>query len=75
MSQAEIKKSLLTSTDFYSLFQTLPLEIRQGFLQLLFQNNSAELEDSILYLACKNSRNEVFLSELESQSLLESLPQ
>ena len=75
MSQAEITESLLTSTDFYSLFQNLPLEIRQGFLQLLFQNNSAELEDSILYLACENSRNEGFLSELESQSLLESLPQ
>jgi hypothetical protein len=44
VSQAEIKESLLTSTGFYSLFQTLPLEIRQGFLQLLFQNNSAELE-------------------------------
>ena len=75
MSQAEITESLLTSTGFYSLFQNLPLEIRQGFLQLLFQNNSAELEDSILYLACENSRNEGFLSELESQSLLESLPQ
>ena len=60
MSKAEITESLQTSTGFYSLFQTLPLEIRQGFLQLLFQNNSTELEDSILYLACKNSRNEGF---------------
>ncbi len=75
MSQAEITDSLLTSRGFYSLFQTLPLEIRQGFLQLLFQNNSSELEDFILYLACDNSRKEGFLSELESQSLLESLPQ
>jgi hypothetical protein len=74
VSQAEIKESLLTSTGFYSLFQTLPPEIRQGFLQLLIQNNSTELEDSILYLACENSRNQGFLSELESQSLLESLP-
>ena len=69
MTQAEITESLLTSTDFYSLFQNLPLEFRQGFLQLLFQNNSAELEVSILYLACENSRNEGFLSELESQTL------
>jgi len=75
MSQAEITESLLTSTGFYSLFQTLPLEIRQGFLQLSFQNNCSELEDSILYLACENSRKEGFLSELESQSLLGSLPQ
>jgi hypothetical protein len=74
MSQAEITESLLTSKGLYSLFQTLPLEIRQGFLQLLFQNNSSELEDSILYVACENSRKEGFLSELESQSLLESLP-
>ncbi|MFN7246679.1 MAG: hypothetical protein ACK5UO_08445 [Microcystis sp.] len=75
MSQAEITDSLLTSTGFYSLFQTLPPEIRQGFLQLLFQNHLPELEDLILYLACENSRKEGFLSELESQSLLESLPQ
>ncbi len=74
MTQAEITESLLTSTGFYSLFQTLPLDIRQGFLQLLFQNNSTELKDSILYLACENARKEGFLSELESQSLLESLP-
>jgi hypothetical protein len=75
VSQAEIKESLLTSTGFYSLFETLPLEIRQGFLKLLFQNNSSELEDFILYLACENSRKEGFLSELECQSILESLPQ
>jgi len=75
VSQAETTESLLTSTGFYSLFQTLPQEIRQGFLQLLFQNNSSELEDSILYFACENSRKEGFLSELESQTLLESLPQ
>jgi hypothetical protein len=75
MNQAEITNSLLTSTGFYSLFQTLPPEIRQGFLQLLFKNNSSELEDFILYLACENSRKEGFLSELESQFFLESLPQ
>ena len=75
MTQAEITDSLLTSTGFYHLFQSLPLEIRQGFLQLLFQNNTSELEDLILYLACENSRQEGFLSELESQSFLESLPQ
>ena len=75
MNQAEITDSLLNSTGFYSLFQTLPLEIRQGFLQLLFQNNASELEDFILYLACENSRKEGFLSEFESQSLVESLPQ
>ena len=74
MTQVEITESLLTSTGFYSLFQTLPLDIRQGFLQLLFENNFTELKDSILYLACENSRKEGFLSELESQSLLESLP-
>lgn len=75
MSQAELSQSLLTSTGFYSLFQTLPLEIRQGFLKLLFQENQSELEDLILYLACENSRQEGFLSDLEAQSLLENLPQ
>ncbi len=71
MSQAELIQSLLTSTGFYSLFQTLPLEIRQGFLKLLFQENQSELEDLILYLACENARQEGFLSDLEAQSLLE----
>jgi hypothetical protein len=75
MSQAEITESLLTSVGFYSLFQTLPQEIRQGFLKMLFQDNSSELEDFILYTACENSRKEGFLSEFEAQSLLESLPQ
>lgn len=75
MSQAEITESLLTSGGFYSLFQTLPKEIRQGFLKILFQDNSSELGDFILYLACENSRKEGFLSEFESQSFLESLPQ
>lgn len=71
MSQAELSQSLLTSTGFYSLFQTLPLEIRQGFLKLLFQENQSELEDLILYLACENARQEGFLSDLEAKSLLE----
>ena len=75
MSQAELTQSLLTSTGFYSLFQTLPLEIRQGFLKLLFQENQSELEDLILYLACENARQEGFLSDIEAQILLESLPQ
>lgn len=75
MSQAELTQSLLTSTGFYSLFQTLPLEIRQGFLKLLFQENQSELEDLILYLACENARQEGFLSDIEAQTLLESLPQ
>jgi len=75
MSQAELTESLLTSTGFYNLFQTLPLEIRQGFLKLLFQENQSELEDLILYLACDNARQEGFLSDLEAQTLLESLPQ
>jgi len=74
MSQAEITKSLQTSTGFYRLFQTLPLEIRQGFLQLLLQEHPSDLEDFILYLACENSRKEGFLSDLEAQDFLESLP-
>ena len=42
MSQAEITESLQTSVGFYSLFQTLPQEIRQGFLKMLLQDNSSE---------------------------------
>jgi hypothetical protein len=75
MSQTEITESLQTSTSFYKLFQTLPLEIRQGFLRILFHDNPSELEDFILYLAGENSRKEGFLSDLEAQSFLQSLPQ
>jgi hypothetical protein len=75
MSQTEITDSLLTSTGFYRLFKTLSPEIRQGFLRILFQDSPSELEDFILYLACENSRKEGFLSDLEAQSFLQSLPQ
>ena len=44
MIQAEITDSWLTRTVFYHLFQTLPLEIQQGFLKLLFQNHTPKLE-------------------------------
>jgi len=75
MSQAELTESLLTSTGFYHLFQTLPIEIRQGFLKLLFQENPSEVKDFILYLACEQAGQEGFLSDLEAQSFLENLPQ
>ncbi len=56
MGQAEITESPLTGSGFYSsLFQALPLEVRHGFLKMLFKNSSSELEDFMLYLACENS--------------------
>jgi hypothetical protein len=64
-----------TSLGLYHLFQTLPLETRQGFLELLFEDNPSDLEDLILYLNCKNSRKEGFLSEAEATTFLESLPE
>ncbi|MFZ4667319.1 MAG: hypothetical protein ACOYME_12910 [Prochlorotrichaceae cyanobacterium] len=73
MTQAEIAKSLENSLGFYNLFKTLSPETRQGFLKLLFEDNSSEFQDLILYLACERSRREGFLSESESQSFLERL--
>ena len=51
MTQTQLSESLESSLGFYKLFQTLDPEIRQGFLKLLFQEYSSELEDFILYLA------------------------
>ena len=74
MTQTQLSESLESSLGFYKLFQTLDPEIRQGFLKLLFQEYSSELEDFILYLACKNARQEGFLSEIEAQIFLDILP-
>jgi hypothetical protein len=73
MTQTELLKSIESSSGFYSLFKTLPLEIRQGFLKILFQEESPEIEDFILYIACEKSRKDGFLSDAEAQSFLNDL--
>ena len=70
MTQIELFQSIESSSGFYNLFKTLPLEIRQGFLKILFQEESPELEDFILYIACEESRKNGFLSDTEAQSFL-----
>ena len=73
MTQIELLQSIESSSGFYNLFKTLPLEIRQGFLKILFQEESPEFEDFILYIACEESRKNGFLSDAEAQSFLKDI--
>ena len=73
MTQTELLKSIESSSGFYSLFKTLPLEIRQGFLKILFQEESPEIEDFILYIGCEKSRKDGFLSDAKAQFFLKDL--
>ncbi len=59
----------------YDLFQTLPPETQQSFLTQLFQRDRGMLEDFFFYLACQEAQTDGFLSEQESQSFVDSLPQ
>ncbi|MEM9219166.1 MAG: hypothetical protein AAGD25_33130 [Cyanobacteria bacterium P01_F01_bin.150] len=68
-------QSLELSKNFYNLFQALPDEAKQGFLNALVQNNREELETAFFYWECKSAKEEGFLSDEEANEFLLSLPQ
>ncbi|PSN19402.1 hypothetical protein C7271_07440 [filamentous cyanobacterium CCP5] len=68
-------QTLQLSHHFYNLFQALPEEAKQGFLEALIANNREEIEDLLFYQDCKAAREEGFLSDEEAQTFLTSLPQ
>ncbi|NEQ99249.1 MAG: hypothetical protein F6K30_21450 [Cyanothece sp. SIO2G6] len=67
-------QTLELSQNFYNLFQSLPDEARQGFLNALVQNNREELETAFFYWECQSAREEGFLSDEETNDFLMSLP-
>ena len=58
----------------YVLYETLPNEVQQAFLEELLEKKHQELEDLAFFLACKQAKDEnQFLSEPEAQAFKQSL--
>ena len=65
-----------TAHSLYALYETLPNEVQQAFLQELIQKKHQELADLSFYLDCKEAKDEnEFLSEQEQKAFIDSLPQ
>ncbi|HBA65312.1 MAG TPA: hypothetical protein DCZ48_03890 [Methylococcaceae bacterium] len=59
----------------FVLYETLPEETQQLFLQELLAKQSEKVETLALYLACKEAKEEnEFLSDAEAQAFINSLP-
>jgi len=62
-----------TAHSLYTLYETLPNEVQQAFLQELLQKRYQQLVDLDFYLACKETKEEnEFLSEQEQQAFIDS---
>jgi hypothetical protein len=67
---------LKTAHSLYALYETLPNDIQQAFLQELLQHQQEKLENLAFYLACQQAKDEDnFFREAESQAFINSLPQ
>ena len=65
-----------TAHSLYALYETLPNEVQQAFLEELLNKKQQELEDLAFALACKQVKNESqFLNEQETQAFIQSLSQ
>jgi len=59
----------------YALYESLPDDIQQTFLQRLFQKERDKLEDMAFYFACREAKEEnEFLSDTDCKDFIESLP-
>jgi hypothetical protein len=69
-------ESANTAHSLYALYETLPNDIQQAFLQELMEKQQERLENLALYLACQQAKNEnEFLSDEESRAFIAGLPQ
>lgn len=65
-----------TAHSLYTLYETLPNEVQQAFLEKLLQKKHEQLEDLAFSMACKQAKDEnEFLSEAEAQIFIQSLAQ
>lgn len=65
-----------TAHSLYALYETLPNEVQQAFLQELIQKRHQELADLSFYLDCKEAKDEnEFLNEQDQQAFIDSLSQ
>ena len=65
-----------TAHSLYALYDTLPTEVQQAFLEELLQKKHEQLEELAFALACKQTKDEnEFISEAEAQAFIQSLTQ
>jgi hypothetical protein len=65
-----------TAHSLYVLYESLPNETQQLFLQELLAKQAEQLETLAFYLACKDTKEENdFLTDSEVQAFINNLPQ
>ena len=65
-----------TAHSLYALYEALPNEVQQAFLEELLGKKQQELEDLAFALSCKQAKTESqFLNEQETQAFIKSLSQ
>ena len=63
-----------TAHSLYALYNTLPNEVQQAFLEELLHKKQEQLEDLAFALACKQTKAEnEFISDEEAQAFIQSL--
>jgi hypothetical protein len=69
-------QNINTAHSLYTLYEALPNETQQQFLQELLQKQADKIEILALYLACKEAKDEnEFLTDDEAKEFIDSLPQ
>lgn len=64
-----------TAHSLYVLYQALPEESQQLFLQEMLINQAGGMEDAAIYMACqKVQKDDVFLTDAECFNFIDSLP-
>lgn len=65
-----------TAHSLYALYDTLPNEVQQAFLEELLQKKQEQLEDLAFALACKQAKEEnEFISDVEALAFIQSFTQ
>ena len=65
-----------TAHSLYALYDTLPNEVQQAFLDELLQKKQVQLEDLAFALACKQVKEDSeFISDEEAKAFIQSLGQ
>lgn len=60
-----------TAHSLYSLYEILPHDVQQAFLEELLQKRHQEIENLAFYLACKQAKDEnEFLTEEEQKAFI-----
>ncbi len=63
-------KKLTIAHSLYTLYESLPDDIQQAFLQKLFQKQQDKLESSAFYIARREVTDESALHETETSHLM-----